>query len=81
MACLEKMKFREVTNSYKLKFKKNFIKINASKLFFSNLKNISDPEKKRKIIGKTFIEVFNKEAKKIKNVKYLAQGYFISRYN
>ena len=38
------------------------------------MKNISDPEKKRKIIGKSFIEVFDKEAKKIKNIRYLAQG-------
>ena len=40
----------------------------------SKLKNVSDPEKKRKIIGKTFIEVFDKVSKKIKNVEYLAQG-------
>ena len=40
----------------------------------SNLKNIKDPEEKRKIIGKTFIKVFEKEAKKIKKVEYLAQG-------
>jgi len=64
----------EVKDIFKKKFGKNFIKIDASKIFLSNLKNISDPEKKRKIIGKTFIEVFEKEAKKIKNVKYLAQG-------
>ena len=64
----------EVSNFYKKKFNKNFIKVDASKLFLSKLKNISDPEKKRKIIGKTFIEVFDKEAKKIKNVKFLAQG-------
>ena len=42
--------------------------------FYKNLKNISDPEKKRKIIGKLFIKIFEKEAKKFKNVKYLAQG-------
>lgn len=38
------------------------------------LKNVSDPEKKRKIIGKVFIDIFAKEAKKIKNIKFLAQG-------
>ena len=48
--------------------------IDASKLFLSKLKGITDPEKKRKIIGRTFIEVFDKEAKKIKGVKFLAQG-------
>ena len=71
---LRKNEVIEVTNSYKNKFKKNFINVNASNLFFSKLKNVSDPEKKRKIIGKTFIDVFNNEAKKIKNVNYLAQG-------
>ena len=56
------------------KFGKNFTKINASNIFLKNLKNVSDPEKKRKIIGKTFIEVFDKAAKKISNVDYLGQG-------
>lgn len=48
--------------------------IDASKLFLSRLKNISSPEQKRKIIGKTFVEVFDKECKKLKKVKFLAQG-------
>lgn len=48
--------------------------VNASNLFLEKLKNVSDPETKRKIIGKVFIDVFAKEARKIKNVKYLAQG-------
>lgn len=46
----------------------------AGKLFLSKLKGVIDPEKKRKIIGRTFIEVFDQEAHKIKNVKFLAQG-------
>ncbi len=46
----------------------------ASKLFLSRLKNVSDPEKKRKLIGKAFIEVFDKEAKRLKGVEFLAQG-------
>ena len=53
------------------------IKINFSDseaLFLKNLKGQSDPEKKRKIIGKTFIDVFLKEAKKIKKIEFLAQG-------
>ena len=45
---LRKNEVLEVTNSYKNKFKKNFINVNASNLFFSKLKNVSDPEKKRK---------------------------------
>ncbi|MDC0057096.1 glutamine-hydrolyzing GMP synthase [Alphaproteobacteria bacterium] len=71
---LRKNESREVTNYYKTKFKNNFVKVDASKLFLKKLQNVSDPEKKRKIIGKTFIEVFNKEAIKIRGVKYLAQG-------
>ncbi len=50
------------------------VSIDASELFLSKLKGIIDPEKKRKIIGETFIEVFEAEAKKHKNIKYLAQG-------
>ncbi len=64
----------EVENIFKKKFGKNFIKVNASQIFLKNLIKIKDPEKKRKIIGKTFIEVFEKEAKKINGVQYLAQG-------
>ena len=71
---LRKNESKEVCNFFKKKFKKNFIKVDASKLFIKKLLNISDPEKKRKIIGKTFIEVFEKESKKLKNVNYLAQG-------
>jgi GMP synthase (glutamine-hydrolysing) len=59
-------------------FKKN-LQINlrfsrAGKLFLKKLKGVTDPERKRKIIGRTFIEVFDKEARKIKKVKFLAQG-------
>jgi len=48
--------------------------VNAQKRFLKNLENIDNPEIKRKIIGKTFIEVFEKEAKKYNNVRFLAQG-------
>ena len=71
---LRKNELEEVSNSYKKKFKKNFYKINASKLFIKKLSKVSDPEKKRKIIGKTFIEVFEKESKRLKNINFLAQG-------
>ncbi len=64
----------EVVKIFKKKFGNNFIRVDASRIFLSKLKNIQDPEKKRKIIGKIFIEVFEKEAKKIKEVEYLAQG-------
>jgi GMP synthase (glutamine-hydrolysing) len=56
------------------KLRLNHIHIDASKKFLDNLKGVSDPEKKRKIIGKTFIEVFEEEAQRIKGVNYLVQG-------
>ena len=71
---LRKNESQEVTSYYKKKFKNRFIKINSSEFFLKKLKNISDPESKRKIIGKAFIDVFNVQANKLKNVKYLAQG-------
>jgi len=48
--------------------------VDASDLFLKRLKGVKDPEAKRKIIGETFIEVFEKEAKKLGDIKYLAQG-------
>ena len=71
---LRKNEIDEVNKFYKNKFNKNFIKINASKIFLKKLKSIENPEKKRKIIGETFVNVFNQEANKIKDVKFLAQG-------
>ena len=56
------------------KFNIDVIKIDASKKFLGLLENVSDPETKRKIIGKTFIEVFNEEASKIGHFDFLAQG-------
>tara|TARA_X000001036_G_scaffold86858_2_gene78949 strand:+ start:70 stop:1608 length:1539 start_codon:yes stop_codon:yes gene_type:complete len=50
------------------------IYVDSSKLFLNRLKDIIDPEEKRKVIGKTFIDVFQSEAKKIKKAKWLAQG-------
>ena len=48
--------------------------IDAKEKFYSALKNIDDPEKKRKVIGKVFVDVFDQESKKINNVKWLGQG-------
>ncbi len=56
------------------KFGENLIIIDAKKLFLNKLKGITDPEQKRKIIGHTFIEVFEKEAKKLKGIDFLLQG-------
>ena len=71
---LRKNEFKYTYNIFKKKYKLNVKLINASKIFFKKLKNVANPEKKRKIIGNLFIKIFEKEAKKIKNVKYLAQG-------
>ena len=52
----------------------NFIRVNAQERFYSKLAGVSDPEKKRKIIGEEFIRVFEEEAKKIGAVDFLVQG-------
>ena len=56
----------------------NVLKVDASEIFLKKLTGVTDPEQKRKIIGKEFIEVFEKESKKIKNVSFLAQGTLYS---
>ena len=56
------------------KFGKNLIIVDAKKLFLNKLKGITEPEQKRKIIGHTFIDVFEKQAKKIKGISFLLQG-------
>ena len=71
---MRKNEFKYTYKLFKKKYKLNVKLINSSKNFLSSLKNISDPEKKRKIIGKLFIKVFEKESKKFKKVKFLAQG-------
>ncbi len=52
----------------------NVIGVDASDRFLDQLEGVSDPETKRKIIGRVFIEVFDTEAQKVKDVKWLAQG-------
>jgi GMP synthase (glutamine-hydrolysing) len=71
---LRKNEETEVVNTFKKRLKLNLIYVNAEKEFINKLTNVSDPEKKRKIIGKLFIKIFERYAKKIKNVKFLAQG-------
>ena len=70
---LRKNEFRDVMNDYKC-LGINVIGIDASAKFFNDLAGVTDPEKKRKIIGRDFIEVFNAEARKIEGAKWLAQG-------
>ena len=71
---LRKNEEKQVVNTFKRKLKIKLIYVNAEKEFIKKLTNISNPEKKRKIIGNLFIKIFEKYAKKIKNVKFLAQG-------
>lgn len=52
----------------------NVIRVDAEDIFLDRLKGVADPEEKRKIIGRTFIEVFETESTKLENVKWLAQG-------
>lgn len=70
---LRKDEFASVMSSYK-DMGLNVIGVDASERFLSALEGISDPEQKRKAIGRTFIEVFDSEAQKIKNASWLAQG-------
>ena len=71
---MRKNEFKHSYNIFKRKYNLNVKLVNASKIFLKRLKNITDPEKKRKIIGNLFIKIFEKESKKYKNIKYLAQG-------
>ncbi len=71
---MRKNESENVIRLFKKNFKFNLKFVDASKIFLSRLKKVVDPEKKRKIIGKTFIEILEKEAGKIKGAKYLVQG-------
>ena len=71
---MRKNEFKYTYQIFKKKYKLNVKLINASNLFLKKLKNVYNPEKKRKIIGNLFIKVFEKESRKYKNVKFLAQG-------
>jgi len=71
---MRKNESEEIEKVFKNKFKLKVIHINAKELFLKRLKGISNPEEKRKIIGKTFIKVFEKEAKKYSDLKFLVQG-------
>ena len=64
----------EVMSTFSENMGVKVIRANAQQYFYDKLSNESDPELKRKIIGRAFIEIFDQEAKKIKNIKFLAQG-------
>ncbi|MBU1726862.1 MAG: glutamine-hydrolyzing GMP synthase [Candidatus Omnitrophica bacterium] len=71
---LRKDEPQQVKQVFRNMFHLNLDFVNGSKRFLTRLKAISDPEEKRKIIGDEFVKVFEEEAKKLKGVKYLAQG-------
>lgn len=70
---LRKNEFAQVMKDYE-GLGLNVIGVDASDKFFKDLEGVDDPEQKRKIIGRDFVEVFNAEAKKITDAKWLAQG-------
>lgn len=70
---LRKNEFKNVMHDYEC-LGLNVIGVDASEKFFKDLEGVTDPEKKRKIIGRDFVEVFNAEAKKVTDAKWLAQG-------
>ncbi len=70
---LRKNEFNNVLNDYR-GLGLNVIGVDASQKFYTDLAGVSDPEAKRKIIGRDFIEVFDEQAHKIQGVKWLAQG-------
>ena len=71
---LRKNEANEVMSVFKDKMGMNLIKVDAGKYFLKQLRGVKEPEKKRKIIGKAFIDVFSEQAKKIGKVDYLVQG-------
>ena len=70
---LRKNEFEDVMKDYEV-LGLNVIGVDASPLFFKELEGVTDPEQKRKIIGRLFVEVFNSEAQRIEDAKWLAQG-------
>ncbi|MEG2069965.1 MAG: glutamine-hydrolyzing GMP synthase [Bacteroidales bacterium] len=70
---LRKNEFASVLENYKV-LGLNVKGVDASQRFYENLKGITDPEQKRKMIGKGFIDVFDEEAHRLKDIKWLAQG-------
>ncbi len=71
---MRKNESAEIIKMFKDTYNLNIIHIDASEIFLKRLEGVTEPEKKRKIIGNTFIEVFEEEAKKHGDIKYLIQG-------
>jgi GMP synthase (glutamine-hydrolysing) len=71
---LRKGEADQVMQTFKENMNLNVIKSDSEEIFLRHLKNVEDPEQKRKVIGRTFIDVFDAEAIKLKDIKFLAQG-------
>ena len=71
---LRKGEADSVMKTFKENMELNVIKTESEEVFLRHLKNVEDPEQKRKIIGRTFIDIFDAEAIKLKDIKFLAQG-------
>ena len=71
---LRKNESEQVVEVFKNQFDMNLIYVDAQEYFLDKLQGVSDPEEKRKIIGKEFITVFANEARKLQGIKFLAQG-------
>ncbi len=71
---MRKNESRDIVKMFEDNYNIHLIHINAEDIFLQRLEGVSDPEKKRKIIGNTFIEIFEEEAKKIGDIDYLIQG-------
>ena len=71
---LRQGEFEEVVATFQSNFKLNLIAVDARAKFLTALKGVTDPEQKRKVIGRVFIEVFEEEAAKVENANYLVQG-------
>jgi GMP synthase (glutamine-hydrolysing) len=71
---LRKGQYHELMTSFRKKFSLDVTGVDASEVFLKRLERVTSPERKRKIIGAVFIEIFEREAKKLGDVKFLAQG-------
>ena len=71
---LRKGEAEQVMQTFKENMNLNVIKSDSEEVFLRHLKNIEDPEQKRKVIGRTFIDIFDAEAIKLKDINFLAQG-------
>jgi GMP synthase (glutamine-hydrolysing) len=71
---LRKGQYFELMANFRKKFSLNVVGVDASEVFLKKLQRVTSPERKRKIIGAVFIEIFEREAKKLGDVRFLAQG-------